>query len=73
MILRDERRDNRVRLCCTILSETRGRSVIKHYKIEASADARGVITLTGEVDVWQHVVDIGHAAGKSGVKGVVNS
>lgn len=45
---------------------------LKHYKIEASADARGVITLTGEVDVWQHVVDIGHAAGKSGVKGVVN-
>ena len=45
---------------------------LKHYKIEASADARGVITLTGEVDVWKHVVDIGHAAGKSGVKGVIN-
>lgn len=41
--------------------------------VKASTDCRGVMTLEGEVDHWQQVVDIGHLAGKSGVKGVINN
>ncbi|WP_113676182.1 FAD-dependent oxidoreductase [Vallitalea guaymasensis] len=39
--------------------------------IEISSDR--IVTLTGEVDEWQHVVDIGHIAAKvKGVNNVVN-
>ncbi|MDO4289152.1 MAG: NAD(P)/FAD-dependent oxidoreductase [Eubacterium sp.] len=47
-------------------------TALKDYKIAANADTRKVMRLTGEVDTWQQVVDIGHLAGKSGVKGVIN-
>lgn len=36
---------------------------LKGYEIGFAADADNVVTLSGEVDVWQHVVDIGHIAG----------
>lgn len=45
---------------------------LRDCHITATADERRVITLEGEVDVWQKVVDIGHLAAKCGVKGVVN-
>ncbi|MGL6293977.1 BON domain-containing protein [Eubacterium aggregans] len=42
-------------------------------KITFSVDDRKVVTLVGEVESWQQVVDAGHVAGKlKGVKGVIN-
>jgi glycerol-3-phosphate dehydrogenase len=41
--------------------------------VHFSADERRVVTLTGETEIWQQVVDIGHIAGKlPGVRGVIN-
>lgn len=41
--------------------------------VEASADDRGIVTLTGECSDWQTVVDIGHALAKeAGVRNVVS-
>ena len=37
---------------------------LKDYEIGFHEREDGVVTLTGQVDVWQHVVDIGHLAGK---------
>jgi len=46
---------------------------LNKYQIDATIDERKVFHLTGKVDQWQQVVDIGHIAGKlPGVKGVVN-
>jgi len=36
---------------------------LKSYDISASVSEENIITLFGEVDGWQHVVDIGHIAG----------
>ncbi|MEL7657918.1 MAG: BON domain-containing protein, partial [Bacillota bacterium] len=36
---------------------------LKSYDISVSVSEENIITLFGEVDVWQHVVDIGHIAG----------
>jgi len=33
-------------------------------RVSFARDTRNVITLTGQVPVWQQVVDIGHIAGK---------
>lgn len=38
-------------------------SHLKDYNIDFQVDKDNVVTLSGEVDVWQHVVDIGHIAG----------
>jgi glycerol-3-phosphate dehydrogenase len=47
---------------------------LNQYDIDASIDQCNVITLEGKVDLWQHVVDLGHIAGKLGaVKGVINN
>ncbi|GKX32212.1 FAD/NAD(P)-binding oxidoreductase [Vallitalea longa] len=40
------------------------------YEIGIEISSDKIVTLTGEVDNWQHVVDIGHIVAK--VKGVVN-
>ncbi|PKM50417.1 MAG: FAD/NAD(P)-binding oxidoreductase [Firmicutes bacterium HGW-Firmicutes-7] len=46
---------------------------LKKYEINAERTDQNVIHLSGEVDVWQHVIDIGHIAGSiKGIKGVVN-
>lgn len=43
-------------------------------QIDASLDGRKILTLSGEVETWQQVVDIGHLAGKlPDIKGVVNN
>lgn len=48
-----------------------GNNIVKRIQFEA--DNRQVITLVGDVDQWQQVVDIGHIAGKlPGTKGVIN-
>jgi len=47
---------------------------LKQYQIDITIDNRNIVYLTGEVDQWQQVVDIGHIAGRLyGIKGVVNN
>lgn len=47
--------------------------VLKNYSIEAVMSEQNIIHLSGDVDIWQHVIDIGHIAGSiKDVKGVVN-
>lgn len=36
---------------------------LAQYDIGIAVSEENIVTLTGEVDVWQHVVDIGHLAG----------
>ena len=44
------------------------------FDIKIDFTTEGVAKLTGEVDVWQEVVDIGHIAGRlKGTKGVINN
>lgn len=46
---------------------------LKNYDIGIEVDQDNIVTLTGQVDVWQHVVDIGHlAASLPEVVNVVN-
>jgi len=46
---------------------------LKAYDIKVKVTDEKVLYLEGTVDVWQHVVDIGHIAGRiEGIKGVVN-
>lgn len=41
--------------------------------LRLSADSRGIVTIMGECDTWQKVVDVGHlAAAQPGVKNIVN-
>jgi glycerol-3-phosphate dehydrogenase len=43
------------------------------YDIGVHISSDNIVTLTGEVDKWQHVVDIGHTVAKvKGVKNIVN-
>ncbi len=41
---------------------------LAHYDIHIELSKEGIVTLRGEVDLWQHVVDIGHIVAK--VRGV---
>lgn len=46
---------------------------LSYYDIGIEISSDNIVTLTGEVDNWQHVVDIGHIAAKvKGVRNVVN-
>lgn len=36
---------------------------LKNYDIHIDVSEENIVTLCGEVDIWQHVVDIGHIAG----------
>ena len=46
---------------------------LKDYKIEIEVDSDKIVTLDGEIDTWQHVVDIGHlVASLPEVANVVN-
>ncbi len=56
-----------------LYSEVEKNIKLKDYVIEATIDDRRVIFLSGEVDDWKHVVEIGQIAGKiKDIKGVVN-
>ncbi len=46
---------------------------IAHYNIDIDVSDRKIVTLNGEVDYWNDVVEIGHTAAKvKGVRNVVN-
>lgn len=52
----------------------KGKAHLAAYDIKAAVSSQNVMHLCGEVEEWQHVVDIGHLAGSiKGVKGVVNN
>lgn len=47
--------------------------VLSGYKIEVGVSPDSIVTLTGEVDEWQQVVDCGHLVAKvKGVRNIVN-
>lgn len=70
----DDRRENmsqEEKLFYEQVTEKCGRDTA--FRVRISSDERRVITLEGQVDYWQQVVDIGHIAGKlQGTKGVIN-
>lgn len=56
-----------------ILKAIQSHEELAHYTIHIELSKKGIATLRGEVDQWQHVVDIGHIAAKvKGINNVVN-
>ena len=46
-----------------ILNAISGQEELRDYHIKVTVDPENIVTLEGEVDRWQQVVDIGHIAG----------